>query len=172
MNHETYMKLALEEARKAEAIGEVPIGAVIVQHGEVIGRGHNLRETEQNPTYHAEMMAINEAAEYLGSWRLEDCVIYVTLEPCVMCAGAIVMSRIPVVVYGATDPKGGCSGSLMNLLTEPRFNHRATVIKGICQEECSTALTEFFRNIRKNKVARHKGVVNLEVETTEEELEE
>lgn len=118
------------------------------------------------------MIAINEAAEHLGSWRLEDCTIYVTLEPCVMCAGAIVMSRIPVVVYGATDPKGGCSGSLMNLLTEQRFNHRATVIKGICQVECSVILTEFFRNIRKNKVARHKGVVNLEVAAQEEEMKE
>ena len=172
MNHEIFMKQALDEARKAESIGEVPIGAVVVHHGEIIGRGHNLRETEQNPTYHAEMIAINEAAAYLGSWRLEDCTIYVTLEPCVMCAGAIVMSRIPVVVYGAADPKGGCSGSLMNLLTEQRFNHRATVIKDICQEECSMILTEFFRNIRKNKVPRHKGVVKLEVVAQEEEMKE
>ncbi len=172
MNHEFFMKQALAEARKAEAIGEVPIGAVVVHQGEVIGRGHNLRETEQNPTYHAEMIAINEAAAHLGSWRLEDCIIYVTLEPCVMCAGAIVMSRIPVVVYGATDPKGGCSGSLMNLLTEQRFNHRATVIKGICQEECSMILTAFFRNIRKNKVARHKGVVKWDMAAKEEEMKE
>jgi tRNA(adenine34) deaminase len=152
MNHETFMKLAIEEAYKAEAIAEVPIGAVVVHHGEVIGRGYNLRETEQNPTYHAEMIAINEASEHLGSWRLEECTLYVTLEPCVMCSGAIVMSRIPVVVYGAHDPKGGCSGSLMNLLNEPRFNHRATVISGICHDECSMLLTAFFRALRQKKL--------------------
>ncbi|TDM11998.1 tRNA adenosine(34) deaminase TadA [Macrococcus lamae] len=152
MNHETFMKLAIEEARKAGDMAEVPIGAVVVHHGEVIGRGHNLRETGQNPTYHAEMMAISEASRHLGSWRLEDCVLYATLEPCVMCSGAIVMSRIPVVVYGAHDPKGGCSGSLMNLLDEPRFNHQATVISGICHDECSMLLTTFFRELRQKKL--------------------
>lgn len=156
MNHETFMKQAIAEALKAQAIDEVPIGAVIVHHGEIIGRGHNLRETKQNPTYHAEMMAIDEASRTLGTWRLEDCVLYATLEPCVMCSGAIVMSRIPVVVYGAADPKGGCSGSLMNLLNEPRFNHRATVISGICHDECSTMLSDFFKHLRQKKLLEKK----------------
>lgn len=160
MNHETFMKLAIEEAKRAEAIDEVPIGAIVVHQGEVIGRGHNLRETEQNPLHHAEMIAIEEASRHLGTWRLEDCVLYATLEPCVMCSGAIVMSRIPFVVYGAHDPKGGCSGSLMNLLNEPRFNHRATVISGICHDECSALLTDFFRSIRHKKKQLKKEETN------------
>ncbi|TXD12942.1 nucleoside deaminase, partial [Staphylococcus haemolyticus] len=124
-NDEYYMKLAIEEAKKAQKLGEVPIGAIIVKNNEVIARSHNLRETAQLPTAHAEHIAIERASKVVGSWRLEECKLYVTLEPCVMCAGAIVMSRIPKVVYGATDPKGGCSGSLMNLLEESQFNHRA-----------------------------------------------
>lgn len=124
MNHEIFMQMAIDEAKKAYKINEVPIGAVVIKHGEVIGRGHNLRESSQNPLMHAEVVAINEASKNIGSWRLEECVLYVTLEPCVMCSGAIVMSRIPTVVYGAHDAKGGCSGSLMNLLHESRFNHQ------------------------------------------------
>lgn len=151
MNHEKYMNIAIEEARKALALDEVPIGAIVVHQGEVIGRGHNLREIGQNPTHHAEMVAIQQASEHLGSWRLEDCTLYVTLEPCVMCSGAIVMSRIPVVVYGAHDPKGGCSGSLMNLLHEERFNHQATIISGICHDECSQLLKDFFKALRAKK---------------------
>ncbi|WP_408641636.1 tRNA adenosine(34) deaminase TadA [Staphylococcus carnosus] len=147
------MKLALEEAKKAERIGEVPIGAIVVKEGEVIARAHNLRETVQQPTAHAEHIAIEKAAEAVGSWRLEDCTLYVTLEPCVMCSGAIVMSRIPRVVYGASDPKGGCSGSLMDLLQEPRFNHRAEVVSGVLENECGAILKSFFKQLREKKKA-------------------
>lgn len=142
------MKQAMEEAQKAEAIGEVPIGAVIVYNDEIIARGHNRRESTQNPLTHAEMIAIYGASEKIGSWRLEDCTLYVTLEPCVMCSGAIVMSRIPHVVYGARDPKGGTVHSLMNLLEESRFNHRANVTGGVLGEECSGMLTLFFKKLR------------------------
>lgn len=149
--HEIFMNAAIEEAKKAEALGEVPIGAVVVKDGEIISRGYNLRETSQNPITHAEILAIQEAAERLGSFRLEDCTLYVTLEPCVMCSGAIVMSRVDTVVYGAKDPKGGTVDSLMHLLNEPKFNHRAEVISGVLEEECGTMLKEFFRNLRKKK---------------------
>lgn len=149
--HENYMKLAIEEAKKAWEMNEVPIGAIVVYKGEVIGRGHNLRENEQSPSAHAEMLAIQEASEYLNSWRLEDTTLYVTLEPCVMCSGAIVMSRIPHVVYGANDPKGGCSGSLMNLIEDTRFNHRSTVERGILAEECGEMLRKFFKEKRAEK---------------------
>ncbi|WP_210618429.1 tRNA adenosine(34) deaminase TadA [Mammaliicoccus lentus] len=145
------MKLAIEEAKKAWEMNEVPIGAIVVYKGEVIGRGHNLRENEQSPSAHAEMLAIQEASEYLNSWRLEDTTLYVTLEPCVMCSGAIVMSRIPHVVYGANDPKGGCSGSLMNLIEDTRFNHRSTVERGILAEECGEMLRTFFKEKRAEK---------------------
>lgn len=148
-----YMYIAIEEARKAQKLGEVPIGAVIVKDDQVIARAHNLRETMQQSTAHAEHIAIERASEVIGSWRLEDCTLYVTLEPCVMCAGAIVMSRIPRVVYGATDPKGGCTGSLMNLLEQPKFNHRAIIESGILESECSTLLRDFFKNIRQQKKA-------------------
>lgn len=150
-NHQFYMKMAIEEAKKAGDIGEVPIGAVIVKNDEIIARSHNLRESKKDPTAHAEYLAIQKASKFLNSWRLEECQLYVTLEPCVMCAGAIVMSRIPHVIYGAKDPKGGCAGSLMDLLQEPRFNHRAQVEIGVMEEACSQLLTEFFRNIRKKK---------------------
>lgn len=149
--HEEFMKAAIEEARKAEVLGEVPIGAVVVKGGEIISRGHNLRETSQNPITHAEILAIQAAAEHIGSFRLEDCTLYVTLEPRVMCSGAIVMSRVPTVVYGAKDPKGGTVDSLMHLLNEPSFNHRAEVISGVLEEECSTMLKTFFKNLRANK---------------------
>lgn len=148
---ETYMKLAIAEAKKAEAIGEVPIGAVIVLDGKVIGSGYNVRETTQKAGTHAELLAIEQANEHVGSWRLEDCTLYVTLEPCPMCAGAIVQSRIPRVVYGAQDPKAGCVGTLMNLLQEERFNHQAEVTSGVLEEECGALLTNFFSNLRKRK---------------------
>lgn len=150
-NDEYYMKLAIEEAKKAQKLGEVPIGAIIVKNNKVIASAHNLRETAQLPTAHAEHIAIERASKVVGSWRLEECKLYVTLEPCVMCAGAIVMSRIPKVVYGATDPKGGCSGSLMNLLEESRFNHRAEVVKGVLEQECGDLLRNFFRELRLKK---------------------
>ena len=152
-NDEDYMRLAIKEANKAMTIGEVPIGAIIVKDHQVIARAHNLRETLQQPTAHAEHIVIERASEIVGSWRLEDCTLYVTLEPCVMCAGAIVMSRIPRVVYGATDPKGGCSGSLMNLLEQPQFNHRSSVESGVLEKECSQLLQSFFKQIREQKKA-------------------
>ena len=155
-NDEYYMKLAIEEAKKAQKLGEVPIGAIIVKNNEVIASAHNLRETAQLPTAHAEHIAIERASKVLGSWRLEECKLYVTLEPCVMCAGAIVMSRIPKVVYGATDPKGGCSGSLMNLLEESQFNHRAEIVKGVLEQECGDLLRNFFRELRLKKSKTNK----------------
>ncbi|KDP53305.1 nucleoside deaminase [Staphylococcus sp. EG-SA-6] len=155
-NDEYYMKLAIEEAKKAQKLGEVPIGAIIVKNNEVIASAHNLRETVQLPTAHAEHIAIERASKVVGSWRLEECKLYVTLEPCVMCAGAIVMSRIPKVVYGATDPKGGCSGSLMNLLEESQFNHRAEIVKGVLEQECGDLLRNFFRELRLKKSKTNK----------------
>ncbi|CAH1226295.1 tRNA-specific adenosine deaminase [Paenibacillus auburnensis] len=146
--HELWMREAIAEARKAESLGEVPIGAIVVRHGEIIGRGYNLRETTLDSTAHAEMVAIREASIALNSWRLLDCQLYVTLEPCPMCAGAMVQSRLPLTVYGTTDPKAGCAGTLMNLLEEPRFNHRTEVIQGVLQEECAELLTSFFRRLR------------------------
>ncbi|WP_044893484.1 tRNA adenosine(34) deaminase TadA [Bacillus alveayuensis] len=148
---EYYMQLAIEEAKKAEELGEVPIGAIIVKDGEIIARAHNLRERDQRSIAHAELLAIDEACKMLGSWRLEGATLYVTLEPCAMCAGAIVLSRIEKVVFGASDPKGGCAGTLMNLLQEERFNHQAEVVSGVLQEKCGQMLSDFFRKIRMKK---------------------
>lgn len=148
MDHEYWMRRAMEEAYKAESLGEVPIGAVIVREGEIVGSGYNLRETTLDPTAHAEMIAIREASARLQSWRLLDCTLYVTLEPCPMCAGAIVQSRVPIVVYGAPDPKAGCAGTLMNLLQEDRFNHRVELVGEVLREECGNMLTAFFRRLR------------------------
>lgn len=151
LEDERFMELAIAEAGKAEAIGEVPIGAVIVQNGEVIARSYNKRETLQEPTAHAELMAIEEASRKLGTWRLSGCTLYVTLEPCPMCAGAIVLSRIERLVYGAADLKAGCAGTLMNLVQEPRFNHRAEVVAGVLGDRCGRMLSDFFRKLRENK---------------------
>ncbi|SFF35103.1 tRNA(adenine34) deaminase [Paenibacillus catalpae] len=148
---QAWMRLAIEEAKKAEQIGEVPIGAILVKDGEIVGRGYNLREINHDPTAHAEMVAIREACERLGAWRLLDCTLYVTLEPCPMCAGAIVQSRVKRVVYGTGDPKAGCAGTLMNLLQEPRFNHETELTSGILQTECAELLTNFFRNLRNKR---------------------
>ncbi|MCL7749882.1 tRNA adenosine(34) deaminase TadA [Halalkalibacter alkaliphilus] len=148
---EKWMGFALEEARKAEAIGEVPIGAVLVKGGELIAAAHNRREIDQQALAHAELAVIKEACRNLESWRLLDCTLYVTLEPCPMCAGAIVQSRIKKVVFGAPDPKAGCAGTLMNLLDEPRFNHQTEVVSGCLEKECSTILTSFFRALRQRK---------------------
>ncbi|SEQ09123.1 tRNA adenosine(34) deaminase TadA [Piscibacillus halophilus] len=147
--HEEFMKEAIQEANKAEIINEVPIGAVIVHNGEIIARGYNQRETLQQSDAHAEMIAIKKANQAVGSWRLEECTLYVTLEPCPMCAGAIVQSRIPHVVYGASDPKAGCAGTLMNLLDESRFNHQAIVEQGVLEEDCAMLLKNFFKKLRK-----------------------
>jgi tRNA(adenine34) deaminase len=147
--HEYWMQEAILAAKEAELINEVPIGAIIVYNEQVIGRGYNTRETSLDPTAHAEMIAIRQASIALGAWRLLDCTLYVTLEPCPMCAGAIVQARLPKVVFGTTDPKAGCAGTLMNLLKEQRFNHQAEVIEGILQIECSALLSDFFRKLRK-----------------------
>lgn len=148
---EKYMQIALKEAEKAEKKGEVPIGAVIVHDEKVIATGFNLRETTQTTLSHAELIAIEKANKVMKSWRLEDCTLYVTLEPCPMCAGAIVQSRIKRVVYGASDPKAGCAGTLMNLLQEDKFNHQVEITTGVLKEECSALLTDFFRQLRKKK---------------------
>ncbi|MGG3196322.1 tRNA adenosine(34) deaminase TadA [Priestia aryabhattai] len=151
LNDEKYMRLAIDEALKAKDKLEVPIGAVIVQNDEVIAAAYNLRETEQRSVAHAELLAIDEACKKLGTWRLEDATLYVTLEPCPMCAGAIVLSRVKRVVFGAYDPKGGCAGTLLNLLEFEKFNHQAEVVGGILAEECGNLLTTFFRELRQRK---------------------
>lgn len=143
------MQAALAEAKKAQALGEVPIGCVIVHQGQIIGRGHNLRETTQQAEKHAEMIAIAQANQVLDSWRLPEAELYVTLEPCPMCSGAIINSRIAKVYYGAADEKAGTAGTLMNLLTDPRFNHQVKVQKGLLQAECGQILSDFFANLRK-----------------------
>jgi tRNA(adenine34) deaminase len=143
-----YMQLALDEARAAAAADEAPIGAVIVQGDRVLARARNEREALRDPTAHAEMIAITQAAAALGNWRLEGCTLYVTLEPCPMCAGAIVQARIPRVVYGALDPKAGAVRSLYRLLEDSRLNHRASVVEGVLGEECGRLLTEFFQRKR------------------------
>lgn len=147
-NHIKFMKEALCLAKKAEKTKEVPVGAVIVCDGKIVGSGYNKREKEKNALCHAEITAINRACKKLGGWRLENCVLYVTLEPCPMCAGAIINSRIKTVVFGAKDSKAGACGSVFNLFSLP-FNHIPKLIGGICEEECSKILTEFFKNIRK-----------------------
>ncbi|MDR7247172.1 MULTISPECIES: tRNA adenosine(34) deaminase TadA [Priestia] len=153
LNDEKYMRLAIDEALKAKDKLEVPIGAVIVQNDEVIASAYNLRETEQRSVAHAELLAIDEACKKLGTWRLEDATLYVTLEPCPMCAGAIVLSRVKRVVFGAYDPKGGCAGTLVNLLEFEKFNHQAEVVGGMLEEECGSLLTTFFRELRQRKKA-------------------
>lgn len=153
---EFFMKQALKEADQALMLAEVPIGAVVVLEGEIIGYGHNERESSQNATHHAEMIAIQAACQQTGSWRLEKAQLFVTLEPCPMCSGAILQSRIDEVYFGASDPKAGTAGSLMNLLEDERFNHRCYVESGILQEECAGRLTRFFREIRQRKKEQKK----------------
>jgi tRNA(adenine34) deaminase len=149
--HENFMNRALKLAVQAGQRGEVPVGAVVVQEGKIIGRGANLREKQQNPLAHAEIIAIQEAADTLGSWRLEDTTLYVTLEPCPMCAGAIINARIPVVVFGCSDPKAGAVHTLYKLLEDSRLNHRAEVISGVCAENAANLLSSFFADLRKKK---------------------
>jgi tRNA(adenine34) deaminase len=151
--HEHYMALAIEAARAAQALGDVPIGCIIVHDDQVIATSHNRRELDQDPLAHAEVLALRAAAAALGSWRLENTTLYVTLEPCPMCAGAIILSRVAHVVYGATDPKAGCCGTLMNLLEDTRFNHQPELISGILAQECGALLTNFFREVRAKKRA-------------------
>ena len=145
---EKYMKQAIREARKAYALGEVPIGWVIVNEGKIIGRGYNRRNTDKSTLSHAEITAIKKASKKMGDWRLEGCTLYVTLEPCQMCAGAIVQARIDEVVMGSMNPKAGCGGSILNLLEMPEFNHQVKVTRGIMEEECSQMLTNFFKELR------------------------
>lgn len=147
---ESLMREAIAEARKAFAMGEVPIGAVVTgPDGAVIGRGHNLRETAQDPTAHAEILAVREASRRLGSWRLTGCSLYVTIEPCPMCAGAILLARVDRVVYGAADPKAGAVDTLYDLLRDSRLNHRAEVTAGVLREQCAALMQAFFRKLRK-----------------------
>jgi tRNA(adenine34) deaminase len=149
MDDEGFMGRALELARRAAAEGEVPVGALVVRQGEVLGVGYNRREQDSDPLAHAEILAIREAAKAVGDWRLNDCTLYVTLEPCPMCAGALVNSRVSRLVYGAADPKAGFCGTLGNVVQDPRLNHRLEVTAGVCGEECSRVLRDFFAALRK-----------------------
>ncbi len=146
-----FMRGALAEADAARALGEVPIGAVIVLDGKIIGRGHNLRETSNDPTTHAEMVAIRQAAEQIGHWRLLDTTLYVTLEPCVMCMGAIILARIPRLVYACRDPRAGAVGSIYDFAQDERFNHKVEVREGVLGTECSAMLSDFFKELRAGK---------------------
>jgi tRNA(adenine34) deaminase len=150
-DHSHWMKRALHEAAKARAKNEVPIGCVIVHNGTIIARSHNLRETSQDPAGHAELIAIRKAARKQGSWRLLDTVLYVTLEPCTMCMGAIILARIPTVVFGCFDPKGGAAGSLFDLSNDPRLNHQVKLVPRVLENECSTMLSDFFAELRTRK---------------------
>ena len=161
---ERFMKEALRQAMKARALEEVPIGCVIVHDGNIIARGYNRRNTDKNTTSHAEINAIRKASKKLGDWRLEGCTMYVTLEPCQMCAGALVQSRIDEVVIGSMNPKAGCAGSVLNLLEMDGFNHKVKVTKGILQEECSQMLSDFFRELREKKKQQKEQVLSLEKE--------
>ena len=145
---EKYMREALKQAQKAYSLGEVPIGCVIVHEGKIIGRGYNRRNTDKNTLSHAEITAIKKASKVIGDWRLEECTIYVTLEPCQMCAGAIVQARIPEAVIGCMNPKAGCAGSILNILEMPEFNHQVAVTRGIMEQECSEMLKTFFAELR------------------------
>jgi len=146
--HDIFMDLALREARKAADAGEVPVGAVVVRQGQVIGRGHNQTEGLQDPTAHAEILAITAAADALGSWRLEECALYVTLEPCTMCGGAIVLARVPLLVFGAWDPKAGACGSVLDVVRRAELNHRVELVPGVREGDCASLLREFFRDLR------------------------
>ena len=154
---EFFMRQAMSEAEAAAALGEVPVGAVLVRDGVIIGRGHNLRETSNDPTTHAEMLAIRQGAEHIGHWRLLDSTLYVTLEPCVMCMGAIILARIPRLVYGCRDPRVGAAGSIYDFSRDERFNHRVEVTEGVLRDECSAQLSTFFQALRARKRALHEA---------------
>lgn len=152
------MKEPIRQAHKAWKLQEVPIGCVIVKEDRIIARGYNRRNTDRNTLAHAELQAIRKASRAVGDWRLEDCTMYITLEPCQMCAGAIVQARIPRVVIGSRNPKAGCAGSILNLLDVPEFNHQVELTEGILEEECSAMLTDFFRKLRE---CRKKSLTNI-----------
>ncbi len=157
---EKFMKEAIRQAKKAGSLEEVPIGCVIVRDGSIIARGYNRRNTEKSALAHAEIAAIKKASRAVGDWRLEGCTMYVTLEPCQMCAGAIVQSRLTEVVIGCMNPKAGCAGSILNLLEMEQFNHQVRVIRGVLEEECSSMLSQFFRELRKRKrKGSHEGSI-------------
>lgn len=161
---EKYMREALRQARKAYQLGEVPIGCVIVCQDRIIGRGYNRRNTDKSTLSHAEITAIKKASKAAGDWRLEDCTLYVTLEPCQMCSGAIVQARIPQVVIGCMNPKAGCAGSVLNILQMPEFNHQVQLLSGVLEKECSSMLTTFFQELRirnrAEKEAAQEGTVS------------
>lgn len=158
---EKYMKEAIRQAKKAWKLQEVPIGCVIVKDGHIIARGYNRRNTDKNTLSHAEIRAIQKASRVVGDWRLEECTMYITLEPCQMCAGAIVQARIPRVVIGTRNPKAGCAGSILNLLQIPQFNHQVELTEGVLEEECSSMLSNFFKNLRKLKAERKGEAVRF-----------
>lgn len=162
---EKYMKEAMKQAKKAYALGEVPIGCVIVYQDKIIGRGYNRRNTDKNTLSHAEITAINKASKFMGDWRLEECTLYVTLEPCQMCSGAIVQARIPHVVIGCMNPKAGCAGSVLNVLQMPEFNHQVEITKGVLEQECSDMLTTFFKELRVRNKAEKEARLKEEAET-------
>ena len=161
-DEEKFMKEAIRQAKKAYALREVPIGCVIVYEGKIIARGYNRRNTDKNTTSHAEINAIRKASKKLGDWRLEGCTLYVTLEPCQMCAGAIVQARIDKVVIGSMNPKAGCAGSVLNLLEMDGFNHKVEVERGVLEEECSTMLSGFFKELRMEKAKAKAKAKELE----------
>lgn len=150
-NDEKYMKQAIKQAKKAAVVGDVPIGCVIVYENRIIARGYNKRNAKKTALAHAEMLAIEKASKKLGDWRLEDCTMYITLEPCQMCAGAIVQARIPKVVVGAMNKKAGCAGSVLNLFQVPAFNHQVEFVNGVLEQECSEMLSDFFKTLRREK---------------------
>ena len=157
---EKYMREAIRQAKKAYKLDETPIGCVIVHEGKIIGRGYNRRNTDKSPLAHAEITAIKKASKRLGDWRLEECTLYVTLEPCQMCAGAIIQSRLTRVVVGCMNPKAGCAGSVLNLLDVKAFNHQAELTTGVLEEECSSLMTGFFRNLRERKKMQKKAAIS------------
>lgn len=170
---EKYMKEAIRQARKAYALGEVPIGCVIVYEDKIIGRGYNRRNTDKSTLSHAEITAIKKASKVIGDWRLEECTLYVTLEPCQMCSGAIVQARIPRVVMGCRNPKAGCAGSVLNILQEPSFNHQVEITENILWEECSNMLTDFFKELRiRNKKEKERHFLEEMQKKCEEKQEE
>ena len=155
---EKYMREAIRQAKKAYKLDETPIGCVIVHDGKIIGRGYNRRNADKSPLAHAEISAIRKASKKLGDWRLEECTLYVTLEPCQMCAGAIIQSRVTRVVVGCMNPKAGCAGSVLNLLDVKAFNHQAELTTGVLEEECSALMTGFFRELRERKKMQKKSI--------------
>ena len=160
---ERFMREAYKQAKKAYALGEVPIGCVIVHDGKIIGRGYNRRNTDKSTLSHAEITAIRKASKVIGDWRLEECTLYVTLEPCQMCAGAIVQARIPKVVMACMNPKAGCAGSVLNILDMPAFNHQAEAVRGVLAEECAALLRTFFKELRiRKKAEKEKRLYNIE----------